>query len=71
MSGDWSAAWAYNPGIFAVASVLGYGLSRWCYGRITGRWLELRLPRSGAVLAVAVALFLLEVNQQRHASLLR
>jgi Na+/H+ antiporter NhaC len=64
-------AMAYNPAsplviVAALAVVVRAGV-----GRLTGRWLDLRLrPTRMFWLLAAILLLLLWVDQQRHAALL-
>ncbi len=66
----WRLAWAYNPGVFVLAAVLGLGLVRWMVGAATGRWLRIRASRRLVLLIALVGLVALELNQQAHAALL-
>ncbi len=68
--GHWGRAWAYNPGIFALAAGCSLALVRWLYGRVSGRWLSVSLPRRASWAVIVVAVGVLEVNQQLHAGLL-
>ncbi len=60
--GDLTRAWAYNPGIFALALAAGFLLVRALIGAVTGNWL------AGVVVLSAVAA--LWLNQQINAALL-
>lgn len=69
--GDLLGSWRFNPlGTVLVVGAWGY-VGREVVGRLTGRWLDLRLSvtrRGACVLALLVAA--LAVNQQMHAALL-
>lgn len=69
--GQFGASLAYNPLSLVLATgAIGF-LARHAYGHLTGRWLSFRVSRSWpAILLVAIAVILLEINQQRHAALL-
>jgi hypothetical protein len=45
-------------------------LIRAAIGRLTGRWLDVHVPRRILIPIALVALIALEVNQQMHAALL-
>jgi Protein of unknown function (DUF2752) len=70
MTGQWSRAWTYNPGIFALAALSAAALLRWMYGRAAGRWLHLQLNRRWAASAIVLSLLALDAHQQLHAVLL-
>lgn len=72
LRGDLAEAWWYNPASPAVV-IGGFLLVfRWAVGRLTGRWVDVRV-RATPMLVVAVGLMLvaLEVNQQLHVARLR
>ncbi len=69
--GQFGASLVYNP----LSLVLTIGaiafLARHVHGQLTGRWLSFRVSRGwSTILFVAVAVIVLEINQQRHAALL-
>lgn len=70
--GEWGSAWAYNP--ISIPLVLGAAAVtlRHGIGKLTGRWLNLRLslPRLLLIALVVLPILALEVNQQLHADLL-
>ncbi|MCZ4102791.1 DUF2752 domain-containing protein [Streptomyces sp. H39-C1] len=71
LRGDLVAAFRYNPASPLVVAVMSLAVLRAAYGRLTGRWLTVRLRWSpGLLTALAIAVIALEVNQQLHASLL-
>ena len=72
MRGDLGEAWGYNPASpLVIAGGLGL-VARGVTGRLTGRWVRVRLRVTPLVVAVTgVALVVLEVNQQLHAAHLR
>lgn len=72
MRGDLREAWWYNPASPAVIAG-GFALvARWLVGRLTGRWVDVRVRATPLVVAVVgLALVVLEVNQQLHAARLR
>ncbi len=65
--GDLLGAWSWNP----LAPLLAIGfvavVTRFVLGRLSGRWLNIRLPRRVWVGALAVAFAVLEINQQIQA----
>lgn len=65
-------ALGYNPAVVLVA-LGGIGaVSRWAYGRQTGRWLDIRVRWSPRVVVViAAAAVLLAMRQQTQIDLLR
>lgn len=68
--GQLATTWRYNPGVFALAGFAAFAYLRAFYGRLRGRWLEVRFRR-GLLFAVGgLGLILLEVNQQVNAALL-
>jgi hypothetical protein len=71
LRGQPGPAWAYNPASPLLVAGAVLALVRWLAGRLTGRWLQVRLRPSRVAWAVgAVALLALWVNQQAHAALL-
>jgi hypothetical protein len=71
LRGQLELAWAYNPASPLLVAGATLALGRWVAGRLTGRWLEVRLRPSRVAWAVgAVAVLVLWVNQQAHAALL-
>jgi Protein of unknown function (DUF2752) len=71
LRGQLELAWAYNPASPLLVAGAALALGRWMVGRMTGRWLEVRVrPSRVAWAAGAVAVLVLWVNQQAHAALL-
>jgi hypothetical protein len=72
LRGQLSRAVAYNPASPLLVAGATLVLGRWLVGRLTGRWLEVRVhPRRVAWGIGVVAVLVLWVNQQAHAALLR
>jgi hypothetical protein len=71
LRGQLGRAVAYNPaGPLLVAGVT-LMLGRWLVGRLTGRWLQVRVQPSRVAWGIgAVAVLVLWVNQQAQAALL-
>lgn len=69
--GQFGASLTYNPlSLLLATGAIGF-LTRHVYGTLTGRWLSFRVSRSWtAIFLAAVAMILLEINQQMHAALL-
>jgi hypothetical protein len=66
-----NAAWKYNPGSFLLGAAVGSSLLRGVIGAATGRWFRLTFSRRRPiVLAAALFIVLLWINQQLHASIL-
>ncbi len=63
-------AWEYNPGTFGVGLSVVAVYARAFYGRLSGRWLTVRVRRELLLTVAAVSLIALEVNQQINAALL-
>jgi Protein of unknown function (DUF2752) len=71
LRGQLALAWAYNPASPPLVAGAALALGRWLVGRLTGRWLEVRVGPGRVAWAVgAVALLVLWANQQAHAALL-
>jgi len=70
MTGHWSRAWTYNPGVFALAGLSAVALLRWFYGRATGHWIHVAIARRWVTAAILGGVLVLEVHQQLHATLL-
>ena len=69
--GDLTRAWAFNPASLLVLPGVGLLLVRAAYGRLTGRWLSLSVPRRRwLVIATALVAILLTVRQQLNADFL-
>jgi hypothetical protein len=72
MRGDLAKAWWYNPASPLVIAGGFAALARWVVGRLTGRWVIVRLRATPLVVVVlGVLLVALEVNQQLHVDRLR
>ncbi|WP_405133026.1 DUF2752 domain-containing protein [Nocardia sp. NBC_01388] len=70
LHGDVARSLRYNPvGAVVIIGAVVLAL-RAVAGRLTGRWVSVSLPRHSAVAVAAVALLVLEINQQAHADLL-
>ncbi|MQA03900.1 MAG: DUF2752 domain-containing protein [Streptosporangiales bacterium] len=72
MRGEWGLAWAYNPvSIPLVVGAIAL-VARHAVGKLSGRWLNVRLalPRWVLILLIVLPLVVLEINQQLHAALL-
>lgn len=69
--GDLLTSWQFNPlGAVLVVGAWGY-VAREFVGRLTGRWLDLRLDITrGGRIVIALLVVALAVNQQFHANLL-
>ncbi|MDQ6874916.1 MAG: DUF2752 domain-containing protein [Actinomycetota bacterium] len=63
-------AWMYNPGALLLGAFTAGAYGRAFYGRLSGRWLVVRIRFGLLVTLIATALIALEVNQQLHAALL-
>jgi hypothetical protein len=71
LRGQLELAWAYNPASPLLVAGATLTLVRWVAGRMTGRWLEVRVhPSRVAWAAGAIAVLVLWSNQQAHAALL-
>lgn len=68
--GDLDLAWRYNPLVPLLAVAVGGLVARWCWGRATGRWITVDVNRRALVVAAALLVVALWVNQQAQASLL-
>lgn len=69
--GDVALAWEYNPASLLVLPAGAIAVIRAVFGRVTGRWPNLRVRWSWWILGlVIVALVTLTVRQQLHADLL-
>lgn len=69
---DIATAVFYNPAVPFVVLAGAAVLSRWAYGRGTGRWAELRVHWTPLlVLVVTAAVVALAARQQAYADLLR
>lgn len=69
--GDLGRAWAFNPGSVLVLPSLAFLLLRAAYGRATGRWLRVSLPRRRWLVTItAVLMVLLAVRQQLNVDFL-
>lgn len=69
--GDLTRAWAFNPASLLVLPSVGLLLVRAAYGRLTGRWLSVSVPRGRwLVIATALVAILLTVRQQLNADFL-
>jgi len=69
--GDLIRAWAFNPASLLVLPSVAFLLVRASYGRITGRWLSVSLPRRRwLVIVVTLLVLLLTVRQQLNADFL-
>lgn len=67
-----STAMRYNPAVPLVALSGAGVVCRWVYGRITGRWAEIRVHWTPSlVVLVTIAVVALAVRQQAHVDLLR
>ncbi|MFP8958986.1 DUF2752 domain-containing protein [Streptomyces nanhaiensis] len=65
-------AWRYNPLSLVLVPGAVLALVRETVGRVSGRWLNLRVThRRAALLLALLPLTALTVNQQAHADLLR
>ena len=72
LRGQLGRAFAYNPASPLLVAGATLVLGRWVVGRLTGRWLEVRLHQGLVAWGVGVvAVLVLWVNQQAHAALLR
>lgn len=70
MHGRWQAAFRYNPGaplfLLTAAALVLRGTAGW----LTGRWVQLRLPRRATIVLGVAVVMALEVRQQSNAALL-
>jgi hypothetical protein len=72
LHGQLSRAVAYNPASPLLVAGATLMLGRWLVGRLTGRWLEVRVQPSRVAWGIGLgALLVWWVNQQVHAALLR
>ena len=72
LRGQLGRAFTYNPASPLLVAGAALLLGRWVVGRLSGRWLEVRVQPSRVVWGVgAVTVLVLWVNQQAHAALLR
>ena len=70
MRGHLASAWRDNPLAVFLPPAAVAALAREATGRITGRWADIAVSRRLAWAVTAVALTILEINQQAHAALL-
>lgn len=73
MSGRFGQAAEYNPIVFPLAITAMLIVARAGIGRVTGHWLDIRLPKTAHRIVIAIcvaALVALEVRQQLNAPLL-
>ncbi len=70
MRGHLASAWRDNPLAVFLPPAAVAALAREATGRITGRWADIAVGRRLAWAVTAVALTILEINQQAHAALL-
>lgn len=68
--GDLREAMRYNPGAPILLVGAGIVVLRAAVGAVSGRWLTVAFPRRIAAALLAVALVVLEINQQSDAALL-
>ncbi|WP_157840049.1 DUF2752 domain-containing protein [Streptomyces megasporus] len=72
MSGQWDEAWRYNPLSLVLVPGAVLALVRETVGRVSGRWLNLRVTHRRAALVLGLLpAAALTINQQAHADLLR
>lgn len=66
--GDLAGAWAWNPASLLVVAAAAAGVARAGVGRMTGRWLSVRVaPRPWLIGLGLAALAMLWANQWAHA----
>lgn len=65
--GDVAAAWSWNPVVPLLAIVVVGVIVRAVVGRLTGRWVEVFVPRKLTLAVVIVGLMALQVNQSLQA----
>lgn len=65
--GDLLGSWSWNPLVPLLAVGLLAVVTRFVVGRLSGRWVNLHLPRRIWFPIAVVALIVLEVNQQIQA----
>ncbi len=65
--GDLLSAWSWNPLVPLLAVGVMAVIVRFIVGRVSGRWVSLRVPRRAWVGAAVVGFAVLEVNQQIQA----
>lgn len=66
-NGHFAAAWSWNPLVPLLAGLVVAVIARAVVGRLTGRWVEVFVPRRLMLGAVALALVALQVNQSFQA----
>ncbi|WCO68038.1 DUF2752 domain-containing protein [Iamia majanohamensis] len=65
--GDLLGAWSWNPLVPLLAVGFVAAVARFVVGCLSGRWLNLHLPRRVWVGALVIGFALLEINQQIQA----
>lgn len=65
--GDLLGAWSWNPLVPLLAVGLLAVATRFLVGRLSGRWVNLHIPRRVWIPATIAAFLVLEVNQQLQA----
>lgn len=65
--GDIAAAWSWNPVVPLLAIVVVAVIVRAVVGRLTGRWVEVFVPRKLTLGVVIVGMVALQVNQSLQA----
>lgn len=66
-NGDVGAAWSWNPVVPLLAIVVVAVIVRAVVGRLTGRWVEVLVPRRLLLGVAVVGLVALQVNQSLQA----
>jgi len=66
--GDLLRAWQFNPAVFLLAAAAVAVGVRATFGRLTGRWIEMRVRGRFVTVAAVTGLALLWLNQQLHAA---
>lgn len=65
--GDVAAAWSWNPVVPLLAVLVAVVIVRAVLGRLTGRWVEVSMPRKLILGVGIVGLVALQVNQSLQA----